>query len=240
MPASMQHPSGLRTDKNDVGAEIAIAVDARELGLNFLQATHRINVLTDILGGWVWETDTEHRFSYLSPSVAKFAGRPAEWHYGKTRQELGNLSVATIDGQSWASQLEAHQPFGPVDFVRYQHGEAFLMRAIGRPQFDASGEFTGYCGVAFAVNGEVDLKPAERRKSDRRRVVRAAEISCPGDATKVSCVLLDISVTGARLGVPADIELPKQFSLSVTALSLETRCELRWRRNHEVGVAFEA
>ncbi len=239
MPASMQHLSGLRIGENAGGSEVATAIDARERDRQSLRASRRIDVLTDILRGWVWETDAEHRFSYLSPSVAKFAGRPAEWHYGKTRQELGNLSVATIDGQSWQQQLDARQPFGPVDFVRYQNGEAFLMRAIGRPQFTADGAFTGYCGVAFAVNGEVDLKPAERRRSDRRRVVRAAEITCAGEATKVSCVLLDISVSGARLGVPADIDLPKNFSLSVAALSLETRCELRWRRNHEAGVAFE-
>ena len=77
---------------------------ARELQLE----RRRIEVITNILGGWVWETDSEHRFTYMSPSVARFAGKPPEWHYGKTRQELGNMSVRTADGQSWIDQLGRH------------------------------------------------------------------------------------------------------------------------------------
>jgi PAS domain-containing protein len=33
---------------------------------------------------WLWETDAEHRFTWLSPNVEDLVGVPPEWHYGKT------------------------------------------------------------------------------------------------------------------------------------------------------------
>jgi hypothetical protein len=198
----------------------------------------RLDVVTSIIGGWVWETDAEHRFVYMSPSVARFAGKSPEWHYGRTRQELGNTNLQTADGGSWQAQLEAREPFGPVDFVRYQDGKTLHMRTIGHPQFDAEGRFTGYIGVAFEVAGANEPEVAERRRAPRRRIVRAAEITTPsGD--EIMCVLVDISTTGARLRVPPDVIIPDRFRLSVAALSLGKACRLRWRRANEVGVEFD-
>ena len=221
----MQRPASEPSPANDL-----VELLARE--------RRRMETLTAILGGWVWETDREHKFTYMSPSVARFAGRPPEWHYGKTRQELGNMSVATLDGRSWTAQLEAHAVFGPVDFIRYQGRQTFLLRTIGHPQFDADGGFTGYCGVAFALTSDVEAEAAERRSAERRRMVRAAEITIPGEAGVVSCVLVDISTSGAKLRVPGDVRLPVSFQLAVAAMSLEVNCELRWRRGDDIGVEF--
>ncbi|MEZ5818575.1 MAG: PilZ domain-containing protein [Hyphomicrobiaceae bacterium] len=198
----------------------------------------RLDTVTTILGGWIWETDRQHRFTYMSPSVERFAGRPPEWHYGKTRQDLGNMGLRTIDGKSWVDQLEQHAVFGPVDFVRYQANRTFVLRTIGHPQFDARGEFTGYCGVAFELPSDPDVDIGERRGEERRRIVRAAEITVPGGAPPISCVLADISQTGARLRIPAEVVVPDHFRLTVMSMSIDTLCEVRWRRTGELGVRF--
>ncbi|MGE3918156.1 MAG: PilZ domain-containing protein, partial [Hyphomicrobiaceae bacterium] len=194
--------------------------------------------VTGILGGWVWETDAEHRFVYMSPSVERYAGKPPEWHYGKTRQELGNTSVSTADGCPWTEQLAAREPFGPVDFIRYQDGHALWMRTMGEPQFDADGAFTGYIGIAFELPGEETSERVDRRGAPRRRIVRAAEIRAVETTGDVACVLSDISATGARLKVPQGVHLPEQFRLTVHSLSMDRLCELRWRGDGEIGVAF--
>ena len=201
---------------------------------------HRLEVVTAILGGWIWETDAEHRFTYMSPSVERYAGKPPSWHFGKTRQELGNMSFRTADGQSWLEQLEAHSTFGPVDFIRYQGGKTLILRTIGHPQFDTSGAFTGYCGVAFELPAEAEPEIDERRGSERRRLVRAAEIFTGPDASGISCVLVDISRTGARLRIPDGVIVPDRFRLTVEAMSIDTHCEVRWRRAGELGVRFGA
>jgi PAS domain-containing protein len=58
-------------------------------GADQLEA-RRLETVTDLMSGWVWETDPEHRFTYMSDSVERFTGRPASWHYGRTREQLGN------------------------------------------------------------------------------------------------------------------------------------------------------
>lgn len=198
----------------------------------------RLDVVTHILGGWIWETDVDHRYVYVSPSVTTIAGKPPEWHYGKTRQDLGNLSLTPADGESWVAQLERREPFGPVDFIRYQSDGALIMRSLGKPQFAPDGAFAGYCGISFAVPSEPSDEPSERRGEHRRKVVRAGEILLPGNASPIACVLLDISTSGARLRLPDQMSLPETFELKVVSLGFKREAAVRWRRGDEVGVEF--
>jgi PAS domain-containing protein len=78
----------------------------------------RLDAVTAILRGWIWETDAEHRFTFMSESVTRFSGHSPEWHYGKTRQQLGNLCPNNAEHQKFIRQLEMHEMFGPADFVR--------------------------------------------------------------------------------------------------------------------------
>lgn len=223
--AGQQHGLGVGVGKT--------AVSAEELARMPL----RLDVVTSIIGGWVWETDAEHRFVYMSPSVERYAGKSPEWHYGKTRQELGNMNVRTADGGSWLAQLEARSSFGPVDFIRYQNGHALMMRTIGHPQFDAEGNFTGYIGIAFEITGDSAPEPAERRSEPRERVARVAELAIDG-APGMACILVDISKSGARLRLPEAMKLPSRFRLSVPSMSLDRECDLRWQRECDAGVKF--
>lgn len=198
----------------------------------------RISTVTDILRGWIWETDEHHRFTYLSDSVARFAGRPPEWHYGKTRQELGNLNPNVEEHQKYLAQLEAREMFGPIDFVRYQNGIQLWMRTIGLPQFDKDGVFTGYCGIAFDITAEVEGRQGNRRTEPRRRVARSATISAHDAPTPVPCVVLDISTGGARLDVHHSAEIPQRFRLVIDLEGTERTCEVVWRRENSVGLRF--
>ncbi len=198
----------------------------------------RLATVTDILRGWIWETDGEHRFTYMSDSVARFAGRPPEWHYGKTRQELGNLNPDLDEHQRFLRQLDEREVFGPIDFVRYQNGIQLWMRTIGLPQFDAQGTFTGYCGLAFDVSAEVESRQGNRRSEPRRRLARSATISAHDGPSPVPCVVLDISASGARLDVHHAAAIPQRFRLLIDLEGTERTCEVVWRRENSVGVKF--
>lgn len=206
------------------------AANAREL--------QRLATLTEIMHGWIWETDAKHRFTYLSDSVARFAGRPPEWHYGKTRHELGNLNLDDAQQQTYMRQIDAHEKLGPFDFVRYQNGQQMRMRTIGLPQFDADGHFAGYCGVAFEVTGDLRNGQGNRRGATRSRVARTATILEQATPTPVPCVVLDISESGARLDVDASATVPQHFKLLIDVDGSERRCEVVWRKENAVGVRF--
>jgi hypothetical protein len=58
-----------------------------------------------------------------------------------------------------------------------------------------------------------NLAVMETRKVRRRRVFKAALIQLPGGA--VSCVVRDLSETGALLQVPSQLGIPHEFSLRI-------------------------
>lgn len=119
----------------------------------------RLNDFASTMNGWFWETDVENRFTYFSPSVEAFAGAPAEWHYGKTREELGApLSVTEADWSRHLELLARREPFEGFLFKRVgPNGENWL-RTSGRPFYDEAGNFAGYRGSAVEVSAEIEAK----------------------------------------------------------------------------------
>lgn len=113
------------------------------------------------LGGWFWETDAELRYTYFSPSVFDITGVTAEWHYGKTRKDIGIPD--SMAPEAWQAHLEClrqRKPF--TDFVFQRRGPDGIkwMRTSGIPVFDDSGQFQGYRGTASVITAEVE---AQRR-----------------------------------------------------------------------------
>ena len=78
----------------------------------------------------------------------------------------------------------------------------------------------------------------EHRAAQRRRALIAATIRYSGGAVTVGCVVRNISDTGAKLDVSEGVSLPGSFELVIPQRDAVHRCELRWRRAGEAGVAF--
>ena len=123
-------------------------------------AQERLDDALNLLKGWLWEMDADLRFSYLSESVRTYASRAPEWHYGKTRAEVGSIDPDSAQWRDHFRQLQLHQPFDPFEFRRHQGGRWFWMRTIGRPVFHSNGDFCGYRGIAFDVTAEKEAREA--------------------------------------------------------------------------------
>ncbi|MGA0796899.1 MAG: PAS-domain containing protein [Quisquiliibacterium sp.] len=133
-------------------------------------------------GGWFWETDAQHRFVYMSASVERCVGVPAQWHYGKTREEIaatlqpiGEIAVeyggrsrfddAQLRAAEWAKHklaIQRHEPFADFVYPRRGPNGVQWLKTSGSPVFDKNGEFVGYQGVAIDATTMVE--------SERRRV----------------------------------------------------------------------
>ncbi|MBL6954047.1 MAG: diguanylate cyclase [Alphaproteobacteria bacterium] len=109
--------------------------------------------------GWFWETDAELRFTYFSPSVFDITGVRAEWHYGKTRGDLGIPESVTTE--AWTAHLQCLQrrePFTGFVFQRRGPDGVKWMRTSGIPVFDGQGQFQGYRGTASVITAEVEAR----------------------------------------------------------------------------------
>lgn len=59
------------------------------------------------------------------------------------------------------------------------------------------------------------------------------------DGTELSCIIKDISKSGARIGVPQSCELPETFMLKVIGRNFVCLVKLAWRRGNYAGVRIE-
>jgi diguanylate cyclase (GGDEF)-like protein/PAS domain S-box-containing protein len=141
------------------------ACDAAPAGAARLDR-RRLDDAVDLLNGWLWEMGADLRFSYFTESVRKHAGKPPEWHYGKRRDEVGVIDMSAEEWVRHFKQLHDRLPFDPIEFYRYESGRRIWIRTVGKPVFDAGGEFCGYRGVAFDVTAE---KEAEQTLADTRK-----------------------------------------------------------------------
>jgi hypothetical protein len=77
----------------------------------------------------------------------------------------------------------------------------------------------------------------ETRIAPRLRVVKPAVIEYGGD--KIPCTIRDISTTGAALEVSNLAGIPLKFTLIVPEDKLKLPCQVVWRRDFRIGVAFD-
>jgi hypothetical protein len=76
----------------------------------------------------------------------------------------------------------------------------------------------------------------DHRKAARRKVVKAGKIAF--GRTHMTCVVRDISNSGAALEVPNPASLPDRFALVLEMESVKRSCEVVWRKAKRVGVRF--
>lgn len=110
-----------------------------------------------MIGGWFWETDSQHRFVYLSESVDAITGVKADWHYGKSRRDLKSEHIEDTVWEGHLKTLDAHEPFHDFVFKRSGPNGDHWLSTSGEPFFDKDGNFAGYRGVARDVSREIEL-----------------------------------------------------------------------------------
>jgi hypothetical protein len=78
----------------------------------------------------------------------------------------------------------------------------------------------------------------ERRNTQRRVINRVAQYHCGLGALPRTCMVTNISDTGARLY--SETDLPETFTLSLSgeAVNIRRECRVVWRLGGEFGVEF--
>lgn len=104
---------------------------------------------------WIWECDAQLRFSYFSENVETIVGVPADWHIGKTREEISKIPE---DDKIWEDHLNGlrdRKPFHDFRFERVgPEGEIMYVSTSGIPRFGTAGEFLGYIGIGADITSE--------------------------------------------------------------------------------------
>ena len=80
--------------------------------------------------------------------------------------------------------------------------------------------------------------PEEKRRGPRRRVLKGAIVAYNDRRSTMPCFVRDISDTGARLRMDCSMSPPDTFLLIIELDGIEVDCEVVWRKQPDLAVAF--
>lgn len=129
--------------------------------------------LIEAESGWLWETDPELRFSWLSDSFRNVTGADPETVLGHFRFDF--LDLVQKGSRSAAGHLEnlqARRPFRDFVYRPRDGGPGFhWVSTSGFPCFDREGRFTGYRGIARNVTAVVEAVEEMKDHADEAVVL---------------------------------------------------------------------
>ena len=128
--------------------------------------------------GWLWETDADLRFSWLSESYRTVTGSEPDTVIGHFRFDfLDQVQKGSESAAAHLKNLQARRPF--KDFLYQPKDGASGFRWVstsGFPTFDADGRFTGYRGIARNVTAMVEALEDAKALSDQHAHPREAHV----------------------------------------------------------------
>jgi PAS domain S-box-containing protein len=149
------------------------ALERSEATLRESEARCRDFALTS--SDWFWETDEEHRFSYLSDHIRAF-GQDPQTRIGRTRTELAvDIDSEPAKWQEHLAALDRREPFRDFVYKRKIGDDPERVISVGgNPFFDEAQRFHGYRGTARDITEKV---LAERAVHEAKAAAETANIA---------------------------------------------------------------
>jgi signal transduction histidine kinase/CheY-like chemotaxis protein len=151
--------------------ELARTADERLTAMDALaDERERFADFSEVASGWVWETDSAHRFSHVSDSFRSLGVDPA-WRIGK--HPAGWDTKNGVDGSepTLGETMRRHEHFRDriVHIVLPDRASIWVARS-GKPIFDESGQFRGYRGadrdITLQIKAEKNLRLSNRVQAE--------------------------------------------------------------------------
>lgn len=128
-------------------------------------AGSRLQDFLEIANEWFWETDRDHRFTFLSAKLHDITGVDPAEYIGRSRVEM-SAKPDSLTVQRHLDDLAAHRPFRNYIYQGETPRGKIWFRVSGRPVFGPDGEFMGYRGTGVDVSDQVNSeRRAERAQS---------------------------------------------------------------------------
>jgi len=126
----------------------------------------RFRDVAEIAGDWIWETDADLRFTYLSPRFFEIFPVEPTNILGKTRQEFAGRELDEPHWRAHYSDLAERRSFRDFAYsTTMADGAAHYIQISGKPIVNADGEHAGYRGTGRDVTS---LRLHEQEASEAR------------------------------------------------------------------------
>ncbi len=130
--------------------------------------TERFRSLTALSADWFWESDPEHRISWLAGGAPMLELLGHGRTFGKRLSEVEGLEFAPDARAAHESMLAARAPFHDLEVTRRDIGGAPRVHLIsGEPRLDANGAFLGYRGIGRDITSQRSAEHALAEAKER-------------------------------------------------------------------------
>lgn len=136
-----------------------------------LEQQKHVLLLTQNMSDWVWTTDSQHRFTYVSPSVKKLLGYEAEeligQHWGiilhPSENERANALTTHLEAAARRGEIEEFKDVTVDICLRNKCEKIVWTEAATRLFFDRSGNFVGTQGNSRNITERKQAEEAIRQ-----------------------------------------------------------------------------
>ena len=216
--------------------------------------------LTQLSSDWVWETNAEHRVSFMSESVVAALGAWAKGNIGRHFWEANLIGLPRANWDGFKADLASDRQFENFQYSLLDpDGHLYSIAISGRPNFNAAGAIVGYRGVGRNVTRETqqqlllqlesEMATVMREQNEPERVVAAIIIavsrmmSWSGGAHLAQIPGTTSLTVRERWGLPAITrmlgELPKQIPIGPDSVEAKAwKGQAIWMRDVTLHPTF--
>ena len=130
---------------------------------------------------WMWETDTQNRFKYISSGIEKNTKTPGKIFLNKTRDDVAGHISGNIEPLAFINNKMANlEQFEEVQYqIPQNNGGAVWVEVNGKPFFNQRNEYAGYRGTARNIAQRKNMELEHKKSEERYR--NAAQLANLGN-----------------------------------------------------------
>jgi len=156
---------------NEVGRNLKSVLSALQ------ESEKRFEDFANVTSDSIWETDAEHRYTFVSRNGAIEIQLLESKILGKTRWGLEGVDASDEIWLAHRAQIEKRLPFKNFIFQREDdQGNISYRSTSGKPIFDASGEFIGYRGTSSNITTEIESQLEAEKIQNQLRQSQKLEV----------------------------------------------------------------
>ncbi|MGV8056851.1 MAG: PAS domain S-box protein [Smithellaceae bacterium] len=162
---------------------------------NLLRASEeRFRSLVEMTSDWIWETDVQGLYTYVSPKIKDILGYEQPEVLGKTSLALMQPAEAERVAKILLQSCKEAKPFIELENLNiHKDGRVVALETSGVPIVDENRHLTGYRGVARDITKR---KQTELQKEEALQALRESEDKYRRIAENMSDVVTELDTNG--------------------------------------------